>query len=441
MIDDPELLESYLHDQAPGQASGMPAAVAAPDSTGQVIVAVKAAAQRRVPIVVRGAGTGLTGAANAVDGCLVISSCRLNRIVSIDADERIAVVQPGVVNADLRAAVAEHGLFYPPDPGSYEQCTIGGNVATNAGGMCCVKYGVTSDYVRALEVVLADGSVARLGRRTAKDVAGYDLVGLLTGSEGTLGVVTEVTLALLPEPPDPRTVVAEFASLDDAAGAVAAVRSSRLTPSLLELLDATTLRAIEQWQPLGIGQDAAAMLLAQVDDSDADRVSGLIEDLFRSAGAVAVARADDTDESALLMQARRLAYPALERLGTTLLDDVAVPVPRLQELVAGVRELADASTLTIGVFGHAGDGNMHPTVVYDATDAEQRDEAFGLFDAIVDLALRLDGTVSGEHGIGLLKRGWLERELDDATSGMHHAIKSALDPHELLNPGTAIPPM
>lgn len=441
VIDDPELLVSYQHDQAPGQAYGMPTAVALPETTEQVVGAVRVAARLGVPIVARGAGTGLAGAANAADGCLVVSTRRLNRIVSIDVDERLAVVQPGVVNADLRAAVAAHGLFYPPDPGSYEECTIGGNVATNAGGMCCLKYGVTSDYVRALEVVLADGSVARPGHRTVKGVAGYDLVGLLTGSEGTLGIVTEVTLALRPAPPEPRTVVAEFASLADAAAAVASVRASRLAPSLLELLDAVTLRAIESWQPLGIGPDAATMLLAQVDGVNADAEAALLGETFRSAGAGEVVRADDAEESALLMQARRLAYPSLERMGTTLLDDVAVPIPQLREFVAGVRELADTSTLTVGVFGHAGDGNMHPTVVYDGTDETQQAEAFGLFDSIVDLALRLGGTVSGEHGIGLLKRGWLERELDDATRGMHRAIKAALDPYGLLNPGTAIPKM
>ncbi|MFI6297094.1 FAD-binding oxidoreductase [Nonomuraea sp. NPDC050790] len=435
VLDDADVMDSYRRDQAPGLPAGLPAAVAMPEDTAQVAAAVTTAAAYGAPIVVRGAGSGLAGAANAVDGCLVLSTQRMNRILSIDRAERLATVQPGVINADLRKAVAGHGLFYPPDPGSYEMCTVGGNAATNAGGMCCVKYGVTGDYVRGLEAVLADGSVLRTGGRTVKGVAGYDLTGLLVGSEGTLAVITELTLALRPAPAPPRTVVAQFGSAAAAGAAVTAILDSGAEPSILEIIDATTLRAIECWQPLGIEAGTAAMVIAQSDsprEEDLRRIEGAC------AGADEVIVADDAAESEMLMQARRLAYPALERLGATLLDDVAVPLPRLVELIEGVEAIARDRGLTVGLFGHAGDGNMHPTVVYPHGDAEAERRAFQVFDDIVALALRLGGTVTGEHGVGLLKRSWLERELGETARRTQRAIKAALDPRDLLNPGKAI---
>ncbi|MFI6395836.1 FAD-binding oxidoreductase [Nonomuraea sp. NPDC050540] len=435
VLDDADVMDSYRRDQAPGLPAGLPAAVAMPEDTAQVAAAVATAAAYGAPIVVRGAGSGLAGAANAVDGCLVLSTQRMNRILSVDRAERLATVQPGVINADLRKAVAEHGLFYPPDPGSYEMCTVGGNAATNAGGMCCVKYGVTGDYVRGLEAVLADGSVLRTGGRTVKGVAGYDLTSLLVGSEGTLAVITELTLALRPAPAPPRTIVAQFGSAAAAGAAVTAVLASGAEPSILEIIDATTLRAIEEWQPLGVEAGTAAMVIAQ-SDSPHEEDLRLIE--AACAGASEVIVADDAAESEMLMQARRLAYPALERLGATLLDDVAVPLPKLVELIEGVEAIAKDRDMTVGLFGHAGDGNMHPTVVYPHGDAGAEVRAFQVFDEIVALTLRLGGTVTGEHGVGLLKRSWLERELGEPARRTQRAIKAALDPHDLLNPGKAI---
>ncbi|MEV4897030.1 FAD-linked oxidase C-terminal domain-containing protein, partial [Nonomuraea sp. NPDC055795] len=424
VLDDADVMDSYRRDQAPGLPAGLPAAVAMPEDTAQVAAAVATAAVYGAPIVVRGAGSGLAGAANAVDGCLVLSTQRMNRILSVDRAERLATVQPGVINADLRKAVAEHGLFYPPDPGSYEMCTVGGNAATNAGGMCCVKYGVTGDYVRGLEAVLADGSVLRTGGRTVKGVAGYDLTSLLVGSEGTLAVITELTLALRPAPAPPRTIVAQFGSAAAAGAAVTAVLASGAEPSILEIIDATTLRAIEEWQPLGVEAGTAAMVIAQ-SDSPHEEDLRLIE--AACAGASEVIVADDAAESEMLMQARRLAYPALERLGATLLDDVAVPLPKLVELIEGVEAIAKDRDMTVGLFGHAGDGNMHPTVVYPHGDAGAEARAFQVFDEIVALALRLGGTVTGEHGVGLLKRSWLERELGEPARRTQRAIKAALD--------------
>lgn len=341
-----------------------------------------------------------------------------------------------MINADLRQAVAAQGLFYPPDPGSYEMCTVGGNAATNAGGMCCVKYGVTGDYVRGLEAVLADGSVLRTGRRTVKGVAGYDLTHLLVGSEGTLAVITELTLALRPAPMQPRTIIGQFATTAAAGAAVTEVLASAADPSILEIIDATTLRAIEAWQPLGVEADTAAMVIAQSDSARQDEDLRLIEAAFHEATEVIVA--DDAAESEMLMQARRLAYPALERLGATLLDDVAVPLPELVALIEGVEAIAAGHGMTVGIFGHAGDGNMHPTVVYPHGDAEAEKLAFTVFDEIVALALRLGGTVTGEHGVGLLKRSWLDRELDETARRTQRAVKAALDPAGLLNPGKAI---
>lgn len=439
VLDDPDVLAAYRADQAPGLPAGTPAAVALPQDTAQVAAAVTVAAGLGTPIVVRGAGSGLAGAANAVDGCLVLCTTRMDRILRIDPAERLAVVQPGVINATLRDAVAREGLFYPPDPGSFEMCTVGGNAATNAGGMCCVKYGVTGDYVRGLEAVLADGSVLRTGRRTVKGVAGYDLTHLLVGSEGTLGVITELTLALRPAPAEPRTVVGQFTSLAAAGEAVGAVLRSGVEPSLLEILDATTLQAIESWQPLGIEAGTAAMVLAQSDSVRQDADATVIAKAFADAGAAEVIQADDPAESDLLMQARRLAYPALERMGATLLDDVAVPLPALVPLIEGVERIAAGRGMTVGIFGHAGDGNMHPTVVYAHGDPDAERRAFRVFDDIVALALELGGTVTGEHGVGLLKRSWLGGELDPVARRAHLAVKAALDPAGILNPGKSIP--
>ncbi|MGI5229339.1 FAD-binding oxidoreductase [Actinoallomurus sp. CA-142502] len=434
VVDDPDALSAYARDQVPGLPAGKPAAAVFPAETAEVQEIMRIASRTGTPVVTQGAATGLAGAANAVDGCLILSTRRMDRILEIDAAEGIAVVQPGVVNARLREAAQRDGRFYPPDPGSFEACTIGGNVATGAGGMCCVKYGVTADYVRALEVVLADGSVLRTGRRTVKGVAGYDLVKLFTGSEGTLGVITEVTVALRAAPAPPRTVVAEFGSLAAAGAAISAVLAGGATPSLVEILDRTTLAAIESWQPLGIGSDVAALVLLQSDAADADAQTEAWSGVLEGTEATGVYKADDAAESELLMQARRLAYPALERLGGTLLDDVAVPRGALTTLIEGVERIAAAHGLTIGVFGHAGDGNLHPTIVYDRADPAGERRAFAAFDDIVSLALDLGGTVTGEHGVGLLKRSWLARELDPVALRVHASIKAALDPAGLLNP-------
>lgn len=435
---DPDIVAGYTHDQSRFTDSAPPAAVLAPSTTDEVAACMRAAHRNQVAVIPRGAGSGLSGAANASADSVVLSLHRMNALREIDTVNRIAVVQPGVVTGDLRARAADVGLFYPPDPGSVEFSTIGGNVATNAGGMCCVKYGVTGDFVLGLEVVLADGRVLHTGRRTIKGVAGYDLTHLLVGSEGTLGVITEITVKLLPSPRAAQTLVASFPDLGGAGRAVASIASTGLVPSMLEILDRTTVHAVDKLSKMGIGEDTAALLLVQSDDIDAVDVLAHVENLCTTHGAIEVAVSSDPTEAAMLLEARRLALPALERLGDWLLDDVAVPCSRVTDLIAFVETIAAERGLTIGVFGHAGDGNLHPTIIYDETDPASRDAAISAFNAITRRALELGGTITGEHGVGRLKTGWLAIEHDAVSMSVQRAVKSALDPSGILNPDAVL---
>ena len=445
VVTDPDLLRLHARDEADLCAAGSPAVVTRPRTTEQVQAILRIATRHGVPVVPQGARTGLAGAANAVDGSIVLSLTAMDRIVEIDPVNRIAVVEPGVVNAVLNRAVAEHGLRYPPDPGSWETSTIGGNVATNAGGMCCVKYGVTTDHVLGLEVVLADGELLRCGRRTPKGVAGYDLTRLFVGSEGTLGVITQITVALRPVAEEALTLVAVFPTTAAAGAAVSGIAAAGATPSLLELLDQVHLRAIEAYRPMGLRTDAKALLLAACDTGsraadDLARIATLCED----AGAAEVYTATDAAEAAALLQARRLAHPAMEALaratypdgnGGMVIDDVAVPRSRLAELLSGVERISAEYGIPIGVVGHAGDGNVHPNLVVDRADPSSVDAGQRAFDAIMALGLSLGGTCTGEHGVGLLKREWLANELGPVGMRVHRAIKEALDPDGILNPG------
>jgi glycolate oxidase len=437
VINDPDLLGSYERDESRFTDAATPLAVLAPRHTNEVAACLRACHDAGIPVAIRGAGTGLCGGANGVPDGVVLSLHRMDRILEIDPVERLAVVQPGVVTGTLRATVAEQGLLYPPDPGSVASCTIGGNVATNAGGMCCVKYGVTGDFVEALEVVLPDGQVMRTGTRTIKGVAGYDLTSLIVGAEGTLGVVTEVTVRLVPKPRPPLTLVASFSELTAAGSAVAAVTAAGTPVSAMEILDRTTLQAVDALARMGLG-DAAAMLLVQADTPDADTLLATVESICAGAGAIDVAVSDDPDESAMLMEARRLALPALEQLGDWMLDDVCVPRARIVDLIVAVEEVAASTGLTIGVFGHAGDGNLHPTIIFDRDDAASTAAARDAFDRITAAALRLGGTVTGEHGVGRLKAGWLTHELDPVALVVQRAVRQAVDPRGILNPGVQL---
>src|SRR5947209_6060692 len=331
----------------------------------------------KVPI--RCPGSGLAGAANAVDGCLSLVMTRLDAVLEVSPADRLAVVQPGVVNKTLRDAVAGSGLFYPPDPSSYDWCTLGGNLSVNAGGLCCVKYGVTTDYVLGLEVVLADGRVLRTGRRTVKGVAGYDLTRLFVGSEGTLGVITEATLALRPAPHPPVTLVASFGTAAQTGRAVQEVVTAGVVPSLLEVMDRTSIRAVDDMLRADMDRDAHSLLLAQSDAGGAVAAAEIaeLERICRAAGADMVIATEDPAEGDLLLAARRMALPALSALGHSLLcDDVAVPRSRIASFMDGCERIAADRGVVVGVVGHAGDGNMHPTLVFDAEVAEERARAF-----------------------------------------------------------------
>ena len=440
VLSDDDVVGSYVHDEAEWAPHGAPLAVVRPRSTAEVQAVVRACLEHRTPVVPRGAGTGLSGGANAVDGCVVLSTEHMRDVVDIDPVERYAVVQPGVVNDDLRAACAEQGLWYPPDPASSPWSTIGGNVATNAGGVCCVKYGVTRDYVLELEVVNGLGEVVRLGRRTAKGVVGYDMVGLMVGSEGTLGVVTEVTVRLRPARAPERTVVGYFDSVVDAGRAVEALGAAGVTPSALELVDRHCLAAVDEWKNMGLSVDAAVVLLGRTDapgpagDAEADAMLRS----FELGGATWAAASTDPAEAEALFAARRLAYPALERLGPLLTEDVCVPKAAVPEMLARIEAAAVRNDVLIANIAHAGDGNLHPLLITKHGDEPARARAQAAFEEIVNAAIDLGGTVTGEHGVGLLKRGGMRRELGPAVLAMQRAVKAALDPHDILNPGKAV---
>ncbi|HET8643448.1 MAG TPA: FAD-linked oxidase C-terminal domain-containing protein [Pseudonocardiaceae bacterium] len=444
VVTDADVTASYARDMMPLAPSGIPAAVVFPRDTGQVQAAVRVCGAHRTPIVPRGAGSGLSGAANAIDGCVVLCLARMKRIIEVDPENRLAVVEPGVVNLDLREAVEKEGLFYPPDPSSYDWCTIGGNLATNAGGLCCVKYGVTTDSVLGLEVVLADGRLLRTGRRTVKGVAGYDLTKLFIGSEGTLGVITKATLTLRPLPQAPATLVASFRTTGAAGRAVITIVREGLVPSLMEIMDRTSIRAVQNHQntELGMGADSAALLICQSDAGGeaARHELAAIEQACNDAGADLVYATGDLAEGRLLLAARRAVLPALETLGTWLTDDVCVPRNRIAELIEGSERIANRLGLTIAVVGHAGDGNMHPTIVYDASSPDETRRAHEAFDEILEVGLGLGGTVTGEHGIGRIKQDWLEREIGEVGIDVHRRLKAALDPENLFNPGSMFSP-
>ncbi|WP_324793865.1 FAD-linked oxidase C-terminal domain-containing protein [Streptomyces cyaneofuscatus] len=436
LITDPDVTASYAHDMASFCEAGTPAVVVFPRTVEQVQHVMRTATELRVPVVPQGARTGLSGAANASDGCIVLSLVRMDRILEISPVDRIAVVEPGVINAVLSRAVNEHGLYYPPDPSSWETCTIGGNIGTASGGLCCVKYGVTAEYVLGLDVVLADGRLLTTGRRTAKGVAGYDLTRLFVGSEGSLGIVVKAVLALKPQPPQQLVLAAEFPSATAACDAVCRIMERGHTPSLLELMDRTTVRAVNQLASMGLPETTEALLLCAFDTPDPAADLAAVGALCTAAGATEVVPADNPAESELLLQARRMSLTALEAVkSATMIDDVCVPRSRLGEMLAGTAAIAERYDLTIGVCSHAGDGNTHPVVCFDHTDPDESRRARESFDAIMALGLELGGTITGEHGVGVLKKEWLARELGETGIELQRGIKAAFDPLGLLNPG------
>ncbi len=441
LLTDATDMEAFRWDETEYMHPGMPLGVAFPSSTADVSTIMRLATAHRVPVVPRGAGSGLSGGAIAVEGALTIVLTGMRAILEIDPRNLLAVVQPGIINADLGRAVAEQGMFYPPDPASFETCTIGGNLAENSGGLRCVKYGVTRDYVLGLQVVLADGTVIRTGGRTVKDVMGYDLTHLMIGSEGTLGIITEATLRLLPTPPPKLTMLAFFASVPDAGAAVAGITRDGVVPVTLELMDRFTIRAVDAALHVGLPEDAGAMLMIESDaggaaaESELDRAGAACAE----AGATEVIRATDPQEADWLREARRKAHWSLEQAGVARMEDIGVQRSQAPELLAIIERISAQHRLQVGVFGHAGDGNFHPTFVMDRDDpdAERRIDAVraDMFDAV----LAMGGTISGEHGTGVAKRGYLAQQRGTDYVRVMRAIKTALDPLGILNPGKVLP--
>ena len=438
ILTDPDVTETYRRDWARDPDAGWPLAVVRATSTEDVQAVMRWASAYNVPVVPRGAGSGLSGGATAVDGGIVLTT-EMMRKIAVNPVTRTAVVQPGLINAEVKRAVAEHGLWYPPDPSSFEMCSIGGNAATNAGGLCCVKYGVTTDYILGLEVVLADGTAVRLGGPRLKDSAGLSLTKLFVGSEGTLGIITEITVRLIPARAPASTVVASFATVQDATNAILAI-TRVMRPAMLELMDRASIGAVEDSMKMGLDIDAHAMLIAQSDSPGADRFkeTEFIARTFTEHNASDVFTTDDPDEGEAFTAARRFAIPAVEGLGNLLLEDVGVPLPALPALIEGIKDIGVRNEVLVAVIAHAGDGNTHPLIVHNPDDAVETARAHVAFGEIMDLAISLGGTITGEHGVGRLKKAWLPSQVGDDVMDLTRRIKAALDPQHILNPGVVI---
>ena len=436
-LDSPEDLATYAYDGFLPEFK--PDAVIVPGSTEEISQIMKLANREMFYVTPRGAGTNICGGSVAKKGGIIMAFHRLSSIVEIDTDNMCAVVQPGVVNADLQKAVAVHGLMYPPDPASMFVSTIGGNVALNAGGPRGVKYGVTRDYLLGLEVVLPSGDVIRTGGKAIKSVSGYDLTRLMCGSEGTLGIITEITVHLVPMPPAKATLQAIFADLDDATRTVSAIIGSGIVPTTLELIDRVVLEVIGNYGGAKFRQDAEALLLIEVDGEGAlvEAQGKRIEDFCKKRGAVEVERAETSEEAEKLWQARRSAFGAVARLRPNcIVEDATVPVKGLPEIIRKIVELAGKYQLKIGVLAHAGDGNLHPIVMTDLRDREEMARVDKAMEEMYEAAMAMGGTLSGEHGIGIAKNRFLDMEFNRSAIEIMRGIKKVFDPNGILNPGS-----
>ena len=434
---DAAALNAARADKSGHVAPTFPLAVVEARSIADVQATLRFASAHGIPVVPRGAGTGLAGAAIGGEGEIVLSTRGMDRILEVSVDDELAVVEPGILNGDLNAALAPHGLWWAPDPASRAISTVGGNIATNAGGLLCVKYGVTREAVLGLKIVLADGRLLELGHRTVKGVTGYDLTALVIGSEGTLGVIVEATLRLRPLPKGtPVTVKGEFASVEQAARASSVVSASGTTPAIMELLDAAAVRNISAH--LGVELGSGAILLAQTDGVGAAEEAASIAAVMRSLGG-SVEMTEDADESKRLFDIRRAFHPSLEALGTVLIEDVAVPRSALPAMFASIERISAKYGIDIPTVAHAGDGNLHPNFVFTAPEVDGHasvpDQVWAAADEMFLDCLRLGGTLTGEHGVGILKKRWLRDELGDDSFALQKQIKQVFDPANILNPG------
>ena len=436
LIDAPEDLLAYSYDAFVEEM--IPEMVLLPESTAEVSAIMAIAHREGIPVTARGAGTSICGAPVPIRGGIVLSLTRMDRILAVSTPNRYCIVQPGVVNGDLQARLAKEGFFYPPDPGSYMASTIGGNVAQNAGGPRCLKYGVTVDYVLSLEVVLPSGETIRFGSRNVKDVTGYRLSSLFCGSEGTLGIVTEITLRVVPLPEATRTILAVYNDLDATAATVADVIGSGILPAALELMDKTVVNAVEDSAGIGLPRHAAGLLLIEVDgvEEAVEKEMRTIVEKAREHGAQEVIEARTAAERDNLWTARRSAYGVFARLAPDcIVEDATVPVSHVPDMIRHIREIADRYRLRIGILAHAGDGNMHPLIATDTRDKDEWQRVEAANRKIFELAMRYNGTLSGEHGIGLAKIDYLPMALNDATRDFMARIKQCVDPKGILNPG------
>ncbi len=437
VFDSPEALVAHSYD-ATALPPQRPVCVVRPNSPAEISAIVGLANETGTPLVPRGSGTGLSGGALPMEGSVVVLMAHRNRILEIDPDNLTVTVEPGVITAKLQQAVDALGFLYPPDPGSAAISTIGGNVAENSGGLRGLKYGVTKNYVMGLEVVLPTGEILWTGGKSAKDVAGYNLRDVLVGSEGTLGIITKILLRILPKPESSRTLLAAFPEMESAAAAVSAVISARILPAMLEFLDDTTIRCVEEYARLGLPTDAGALLLAETDGHPevVGRDSARIAAIFTECGASSVAVASTAAESDRLKVARRSAFTSLARVRpTTIMEDVAVPRTELAALVRKIREIGSRNDIRIGTFGHAGDGNLHPNYLTDERDAQEFRRAHRTVMEVEEAAIALGGTITGEHGIGLFKKPLLEKMVGSPSMMMMRRLKEVLDPNLILNPG------
>jgi glycolate oxidase len=437
----PEDLAVYSYDGT--FEEHCPDVVVLPRTTEQVSRVLKLAGREQIPVVTRGMGSGLAAASVPFRGGIALSMTRMNHILEIDEANGTAHVEAGVVTGDLQSAVEKRGLFYPPDPSSLRHSTIGGNVACNAGGPRCLKYGVTGDYVLGLTVVLADGRILQTGGKLIKDVVGYDLNALFTGSEGTLAVITEVLLRLLAKPTVVYTALVEFATLADASRTVNAILSAGIVPATLELMDETAIACIEEAMHLGLSLDVEAILLIETDGNDEQAVLREIEavvEICRQCGARPVKIAANETERSNLWKARRSVSPALARKAPNKLgEDITVPRSAIPEAIRGLKAISAKHGLPIVIFGHAGDGNLHPNILFDKRDPQQWSKVEQMVAEEFALALELGGTLSGEHGVGMLKRPYMEKALGSVSLQIQKGIKQALDPLNILNPGKVFP--
>lgn len=427
----------FSYDATP-QFQALPDVVVAPRNTKEVAEIVKLCNEYKVPIVPRGSGTNLSAGTCPTNGGVVLHFQHMNKILELDEENLTVTVQPGVITQHLIEFVEKKGLFYPPDPSSMKISTIGGNISENSGGLRGLKYGVTKDYVIGLEVVLANGDVIRTGGKLAKDVAGYDLTKLIVGSEGTLGIVTEATLKLLPKPKSKKTLLALYENIDKAAETVSAIIANRIIPATLEFLDQPTLKAVEDFAKIGLPTDAKAVLLIEQDGEEelVQKDIKLIQKICFEHGAISVELAQSEQEAAALSTARRTALSALARLRpTTILEDATVPRSKIAPMVKAINEIAEKYNLTICTFGHAGDGNLHPTCTTDIRDQEEMERVEKAFAEIFQKAIELGGTITGEHGVGEMKAPYLEWQFGKAGIRIMKQLKQAFDPNNILNPG------